>query len=86
MKNQSRKAFLQQTAMAGAALLLSSLEAVAFSENKKLKIGIVGCGSVSGQYLPHLSKSPHVELVSVCDIVLDRAKKPRKRIQCSSCV
>ncbi|MCG7859236.1 hypothetical protein MD537_19830, partial [Flavihumibacter sediminis] len=78
MKNQSRKEFLQQSAMAGAALLLSSLEAVAFTENKKIKIGIVGCGSVSGQYLPHLSKSAHVELVSVCDIVLERAKNRAK--------
>jgi predicted dehydrogenase len=78
MKNQSRKEFLKQSAMAGAALLLSSLEAVATSENKKIRIGIIGCGSVSGQYLPHLSKSSHIELVSVCDIVLERAKNRAK--------
>src|SRR5690606_20362354 len=41
----------------------------------KIRIGIVGCGSVSGQYLPHLSKSPFIELVSVCDIIKERAQK-----------
>jgi predicted dehydrogenase len=31
-------------------------------------------GSVSNAYLPHLSKSPHVELVSACDIIPERAR------------
>lgn len=75
MKNVSRKQFLQQSAMVSAGLLLSSLEALATLENRKLKVAIVGCGSVSGQYLPHLSKSAHVELVSVCDIIIDRARQ-----------
>lgn len=42
---------------------------------KKIRIGLIGCGSVSGMYLPHLSKSPYVELVSTCDIKPDRAEK-----------
>lgn len=72
----SRKEFLQRTAMAGSALLLSQLESFALTRaEKKIKIAIIGCGSVSGQYLPHLSKSPYVELVSVCDIKPERAKK-----------
>jgi predicted dehydrogenase len=72
----SRKEFLQRTAMAGSALLLSQLESFALTKaEKKIKIAIIGCGSVSGQYLPHLSKSPYVELVSVCDIKPERAKK-----------
>jgi predicted dehydrogenase len=41
---------------------------------KKIKVAIIGCGSVSGVYLPHLTKSPYVELVSVCDIIPERAK------------
>lgn len=41
---------------------------------KKIKVAIIGCGSVSTQYLPHLSKSPYVELVSTCDIKPERAK------------
>ncbi|TXJ28734.1 MAG: Gfo/Idh/MocA family oxidoreductase [Chitinophagaceae bacterium] len=72
----SRKEFLQRTAMAGSVLLLSQLESFALTRaEKKIKIAIIGCGSVSGQYLPHLSKSPYVELVSVCDIKPERAKK-----------
>jgi predicted dehydrogenase len=46
-----------------------------FVAGKKIKIGLIGCGSVSGVYLPHLSKSPYVDLVSVCDIIPERAKK-----------
>ncbi len=72
----SRQEFLQRTAMAGAALLLSSIEGFALSQSPgKIKVGIIGCGSVSTQYLPHLSKSPYVELVSTCDIIPERAKQ-----------
>lgn len=76
MENISRQQFLQRTAMAAAAFLVSSLEGLALSgSQKKTRVAIIGCGSVSGVYLPHLSKSSYVELVSVCDIVYDRAKK-----------
>lgn len=79
MNNISRKDFLQHTAMAGAALLLSQLEGFAITTaDKKIKVAVIGCGSVSGVYLPHLSKSPFVELVSVCDIKYDRAQKRAK--------
>jgi predicted dehydrogenase len=43
-------------------------------QNRKIRVAIIGCGSVSGVYLPHLSKSQYVELVSVCDIKPERAK------------
>ena len=70
----SRQQFLQQTALAGAALLLSSLEGFALTmEDKKIKVAIIGCGSVSTQYLPHLSKAKFVDIVSVCDIIPERA-------------
>ncbi|HKH60378.1 MAG TPA: Gfo/Idh/MocA family oxidoreductase [Flavitalea sp.] len=76
MKNTSRKKFLQQTSFAGVAMLLSSIKGFAESiQQQKLKVGVIGCGSVSGQYLPHLSKSPYVELVSTCDIIPERAKQ-----------
>lgn len=76
MNTISRKEFLQHTAIAGAAVLLSSLKVWAgATADKKIRVGIIGCGSVSTQYLPHLSKSPYVELVSTCDIIYDRAKQ-----------
>jgi predicted dehydrogenase len=79
MNNITRQQFLQRTAMAGAAMLLTSLESIAsLTQNKKIKVGLIGCGSVSGVYLPHLSKSPYVELVSCCDIVYERAQNRAK--------
>ena len=67
---------MEQTSLAGAALLLSSIKGFAEStQQQKIKVGVIGCGSVSGQYLPHLSKSPYVELVSTCDIIPERAKQ-----------
>src|SRR4026207_1926277 len=79
MDTISRQKFLQHTAMAGAAVLLSSLEGFAMTRpDKKTKVAIIGCGSVSGSYLPHLSKSPYVELVSACDIIPERAEKRAK--------
>lgn len=79
MNSLSRKDFLQHTAMAGAAMLLSNLKTfAAATAGKKIKVAIIGCGSVSGVYLPHLSKSPYVEVVSVCDIKYERAQKRAK--------
>ena len=74
MNNISREEFLQRTTMASAAILLSSLKDFAMElPAKKIRVAIIGCGSVSTQYLPHLSKSPYVELVSTCDIIYSRA-------------
>jgi predicted dehydrogenase len=70
----SRKKFLQKTALASIGMLLASLESHSFSnDTKKLKVAIIGCGSVSTQYLPHLQQCKYVELVSVCDIIFERA-------------
>ena len=74
MKHISREIFLKQTAMAGAALLLSSLEGFAITANKKIRVGIIGCGSVSTQYLPHLAKASFVDIISACDIKFERAQ------------
>lgn len=73
----SRKKFLYQASMLGAATVASMVgQARGLTQDrKKIRVGIIGCGSVSGVYLPHLSKSPHVELISTCDIIPERAKK-----------
>ncbi len=79
MQPINRQEFLQKTAMAATAVLLSSLKSFAASgTTKKIKVAVIGCGSVSGVYLPHLSKSPYVELVSACDIVYERAQQRAK--------
>jgi predicted dehydrogenase len=71
----TRKEFLKATAIASATYLLDSLEGLAFTPANKIRVGLIGCGSVSGVYLPHLTKSKFVEVVSLCDIVLERAQK-----------
>ena len=75
--NITRKEFLTRSSALAAASILTPLAVHANTfgyADKKIKIGVIGCGSVSGQYLPHLSKSPFVELVSTCDIRPERAK------------
>src|SRR5574343_1146261 len=70
----NRAEFLRNTTMAATGMLLSNLESFAAElPEKKIRLAIIGCGSVSTQYLPHLSKSKFVELVSCCDIIYDRA-------------
>jgi predicted dehydrogenase len=78
-KNISRQKFLQYTAAAGAAVLLSSLESLAFTtDDKKLRVAVIGCGSVSNRYLPQLLSSKMIEVVSLCDIKYDRAVNQNK--------
>jgi predicted dehydrogenase len=74
----NRKEFISHFALAGtAAMMIPSLakaNVFGFGLGKKIKIGIIGCGSVSGVYLPHLTNSEYVEVVSVCDIKPERAR------------
>lgn len=72
----SRKKFLQQAgaAGAGAALLpLTGKASVISDAPRKIKVAVIGCGSVSNRYLPHLAECPYAELVSTCDIIPQRA-------------
>jgi predicted dehydrogenase len=70
----SRLEFLKYTAAAGAAVALSSLESFALERpDKKLKVALIGCGSVSNRYIPHLQSSKHIEIVALCDIKYQRA-------------
>ena len=76
----SRQQFLQHTAMAGAAVLLSSLEGFATERpDKKLRVAVIGCGSVSNRYIPHLQTSKLIEIVSLCDIKHQRALDQNKQ-------
>ena len=80
MENQlqiTRGEFIRQAGImsAIAMLLPSDLAAVGtIYAVQKIRVAVIGCGSVSTQYLPHLSKSPYVTLVSACDIVVEKAK------------
>jgi predicted dehydrogenase len=75
----SRRGFLEQTTGAGAAVATASLAtssvraAAQVAAAKKIRVGLIGCGSVSGRYLPNLAECPFAEVVSVCDIIPERA-------------
>ncbi|ART77942.1 dehydrogenase [Sutcliffiella horikoshii] len=43
---------------------------------KKLRVGVVGCGSIAKhRHLPEYHANPNVELVALCDVVLERAEQ-----------
>jgi len=76
----SRQQFLQYTAGASAAMLLSSLEGLAVeTPQKKLRVALIGCGSVSNRYIPHLQTSSLIQIVSLCDIKYERAVNQNKQ-------
>ena len=41
---------------------------------RKVRVGVVGCGNVAEKYVPHMQQSAAVELVAVCDPLVDRAR------------
>lgn len=71
----NRRDFVAAVSATGATLLATTT--VRTAENaagKRVRVGIIGCGSVSGQYLPNLAKCPYAEVVSTCDIIPERAE------------
>jgi predicted dehydrogenase len=77
-RSVDRRAFLKTvgatSSIALAPIHSGSLAASSASPGTaRIKVAVIGCGSVSTKYLPHLSSCPHVELVAVCDIIPDRA-------------
>ncbi|WP_206614384.1 Gfo/Idh/MocA family protein [Chitinophaga barathri] len=88
MKNMTRKDFLSNVSVLGAAALLSPAAFASVSTpqqpftplNRKIRVGLIGCGSVSGVYLPHLATCQYAEVVSLCDIKPERAEKAAKKI------
>ncbi len=74
----NRRDFLKDSAVLGAAVSIAP-HIVASSDadaaDQKVRVGVIGCGSVSRKYFPNLKASPHVEIVSACDIIEERAKR-----------
>lgn len=72
----TRRAFAKSTLIAGAAVASGAFPAAgAESPPRRVRVGLIGCGSVSGQYLPQLKKCPYAEVVSLCDRKPERAKQ-----------
>lgn len=74
--HQNRREFAKTTFIAGAAVASGAVSAFgADVAKRRIRTGVIGCGSVSGSYLPVLTKSPFVEVVSLCDIKPERARQ-----------
>ncbi|MEY3432746.1 MAG: hypothetical protein RL131_682 [Bacteroidota bacterium] len=81
MNNQiTRKDFMKYSAATGAAMLLNALQLHADEQKlTNLKVAIIGCGSVSNRYIPHLQTSSMVEIVALCDIKYERALEQKRQ-------
>jgi predicted dehydrogenase len=77
-RSLNRRDFTKTTLLAGAAVASGTALAAAESP-KRIRTGLIGCGSVSNSYLPVLTKCPYVEVVSLCDIRPERARKQAEK-------
>ena len=78
--SMNRRDFTKTTLLSGAAIASGVVSAIAADPPvKRIRTGLIGCGSVSNQYLPQLTKCPFVEVVSLCDIKPERAKRQAER-------
>jgi predicted dehydrogenase len=77
--DMGRRQFLGISLAASAAATFSPVLAAERGQAKRIRVGIIGCGSVSGSYLPHLTKCPYAEVVSLCDIRPERAESRGKQ-------
>jgi predicted dehydrogenase len=77
----SRREFAKTTLAATALLAGGGASLAAQAETRRIRTGVIGCGSVSHSYLPVLTGSPFVEVVSLCDIKPDRAREQAERFK-----
>lgn len=78
----TRRAFARVTLGASAALALSGWSGRgAEPAARRIRTGVIGCGSVSNAYLPTLKECPFVEVVSLCDIKPERARRQAERFK-----
>jgi len=80
----NRRQFAKATLVAGAALAAGPSAVLSAQNPRRIRVGLIGCGSVSGAYLPILTQSPFVEVVSLCDIRYERAQERGRRFNVTS--
>lgn len=82
----NRKHFIRNLGILGAVTTLAPTAFASYAtpqgpnalEFKKVRVGIIGCGSVSRYYISHLMQSDFAQIVSFCDIVPERAQQKAK--------
>lgn len=86
----SRREFARTTLLAGAAAATGAMvgcvsgstvreAGASVTPSRRIRTGVIGCGSVSHSYLPVLAENPYVEVVSLCDIRPERAQDQAER-------
>ena len=49
---------------------------------RKVKVGIIGCGGIcNGKHMNALTKLDYVEIVALCDIIVERAYETREKFK-----
>ena len=85
MKKESRRNFVKKTAAITTGVVASSMPLTSFSnvsEDKKLKLSVVGCGGRgSGAVVQALTADDNVELISMADAFRDRIDSSLKGIE-----
>lgn len=76
----NRREFAKASLLASAGVA-SGVLSVRGAEPARIRTGVIGCGSVSHSYLPVLTKSPYVEVVSLCDIRPERARSQAEKFK-----
>src|SRR4051794_28767601 len=44
------------------------------AENAKVKVGLIGCGAISGIYLTNAPRFGNIEIAAVADLLIERAE------------
>ena len=85
MNKESRRNFVKKTSVLSTATLATTLPVDSFAnvtENKKLKISLVGCGGRgSGAIVQAMEADDNVEIISMADVFSDRIEKSLKGIR-----
>ena len=75
LPHPDRRQFAKTTLLTGVALAGPCQKLLAENPPRRIRTGVIGCGSVSREYLPALTESPFVDVVSLCEIRYERAKR-----------
>ena len=73
----NRREFTKATLLTGAAAATGTAAAAA-ADPRRIRTGLIGCGSVANACRPVLTRAPFVEGVSLCDTRPERVRKQAK--------
>jgi predicted dehydrogenase len=81
-RTMNRRDFTNASLLAGAAVVSGGVDALAApAPDRRIRVGVIGCGSVARVYLPHLKNCPFADVVSVCDIIPERAAERAQKFE-----